>query len=249
MLGKAEAMDNAYLRTGGGPLALNGGQLWLRQSDRQTLAARRRHHPRPAGRAAWQASWPAQQVSVFRLDGSDKLLSRIEATNATLTSGAWVLENARTIRPDQLPEPPELMNLPTDLTVGRVQESFASPDTLVVLGAARVHRPARPVRLLVDPPPAAFPGAACPAAAGRDDDPGVRRIFDAPSPPRRRRQDDRQRCRRRVRAVRGFQDRRGNRAVRALCPSPWRPGRPPHPGLCSPSPCCCTRKTAENEPR
>src|SRR5580698_4391575 len=35
MLARAEAMDNAYLRTGGGPLALNGGQLWLRQSDRQ----------------------------------------------------------------------------------------------------------------------------------------------------------------------------------------------------------------------
>src|SRR5580692_7540594 len=28
MLGRAEAMDNAYLSSGGGPLALNGGQLW-----------------------------------------------------------------------------------------------------------------------------------------------------------------------------------------------------------------------------
>ena len=34
MLARAEALDNTYLRTGGGPLALNGGQLWLRQSDR-----------------------------------------------------------------------------------------------------------------------------------------------------------------------------------------------------------------------
>src|SRR6202051_2433941 len=34
MYGRAEAMDNTYLKTGGGPLALNGGQLWLRQSDR-----------------------------------------------------------------------------------------------------------------------------------------------------------------------------------------------------------------------
>src|SRR3954463_1869459 len=30
MLAKAETMENAYLRSGGGPLALNGGQLWLR---------------------------------------------------------------------------------------------------------------------------------------------------------------------------------------------------------------------------
>jgi lipopolysaccharide export system permease protein len=129
MFARAEAMDNAYLRTGGGPLALNGGQLWLRQSDHQTstqgVAIIHAQQVQMRGRQL-----TAQQVSVFRLDGSDKLLSRVEATNATLTSGSWVLENARIIRPDQLPQPPELMNLPTDLTVSRVQESFASPDTL-----------------------------------------------------------------------------------------------------------------------
>ena len=32
---RAEAMENIYLRTGGGPLALNGGQLWLRQIRRR----------------------------------------------------------------------------------------------------------------------------------------------------------------------------------------------------------------------
>jgi len=129
MLGRAEAMDNVYLRSGGGPLALNGGQLWLRQSDRQTS---------PQGVAIIHAQQVelhgkqliAQQVSVFRLDGSDRLLTRIEATKATLGGGNWVLESARSIRPDQLPEPAQQMNLPTDLTVNRVQESFASPDTL-----------------------------------------------------------------------------------------------------------------------
>ena len=129
MLAKAEAMDNAHLRSGGGPLALNGGQLWLRQSDRQTS---------PRGVAIIHAQrvelhdkqLSAQQVSVFRLDESDKLLSRIEAARATLAGGNWVLEDARTIRPDQLPGTPQLMNLPTDLTVRRVQDSFASPDTL-----------------------------------------------------------------------------------------------------------------------
>ena len=34
MLARAESLDNTYLKTGGGPLALTGGQLWLRQSDR-----------------------------------------------------------------------------------------------------------------------------------------------------------------------------------------------------------------------
>ncbi len=131
MLAKAEAMENSYLRSGGGPLALNGGQLWLRQSDRvlvpQGVAIIHAHGVELHGKQL-----TSKDVSVFRLDGSDKLLARIEAARATLTGGSWQLENARTVRPDQLPEPPQLMNLPTDLTVNRVQESFASPDTLSV---------------------------------------------------------------------------------------------------------------------
>ena len=129
MLARAEQLDNAYLRTGGGPLSLNGGQLWLRQSDRQL---------RPDGVAILHARavnllndrLVAREVSVFRLDQTDHLLSRVEAGTATLQSGNWQLEGARTVTPDHLPVPVGQMALPTDLTVSRVEESFASPDTL-----------------------------------------------------------------------------------------------------------------------
>jgi len=131
MLSKAEALETAYLRTGGGPLAVNGGQLWLRQSDREL---------NPKGVAIIHANGVALRdeklttgpVSVFRLDDNDHLLSRIEATNASLLDKDWQLDNARNIRPDQLPEQPKKVLLPTDLTVTRVQDSFASPDTLSV---------------------------------------------------------------------------------------------------------------------
>ncbi len=131
MLARAESLDNTFLRSGGGPLALNGGQLWLRQSD---------HQISPQGVAIIHAQSVevhrkqliAHRVSVFRLDGEDRLLTRIEAIRATLGSGRWLLENASAIRPDQLPQPPAVISLPTDLTVNRVQESFASPDTLSV---------------------------------------------------------------------------------------------------------------------
>lgn len=131
MLARAENMDNAYLRSGGGPLALNGGQLWLRQSDR-TLAPQGVAIIHAHGVEVHGPRLSAREVSVFRLDGADHLLSRIEATRAVLADGVWRLENARSIRPDQLPEPPRTLTLPTDLTVSRVQESFASPDTLSV---------------------------------------------------------------------------------------------------------------------
>ena len=131
MLGRAETLDNTYLRTSGGPLALAGGQLWLRQAD---------HEFDPAGVAILHAQsvslihglLQAREVSVFRLSADDRLLQRIEASEAELNQHAWTLENARTMKPDHMPEPIGTMRLATDLTVARVQESFASPDTLSV---------------------------------------------------------------------------------------------------------------------
>ncbi len=131
MLGRAEVLDNTYLRTGGGPLALTGGQLWLRQSDRgltpDGVAIIHAQRVRLHGK-----NLDAEELSIFRLDGSDRLLARIEAARGTLSGGAWSLQDARTIRPDHLPDKPGELTLPTDLTVTRVQESFASPDTLSV---------------------------------------------------------------------------------------------------------------------
>ncbi len=131
MLARAESLDNAYLRTGGGPSALAGGQLWLRQSDRELD---------PQGVAIIHAravelqgdALVARDVSVFRLDGRDRLLVRLEADRASLGPGRWTLADTRRMTPDHLPEPVGTLILPTDLTVGRVQDSFASPDTLSV---------------------------------------------------------------------------------------------------------------------
>ncbi len=131
MLGRAESLDNAYLRTSGGPLALSGGQLWLRQSDReldpQGVAILHAHSVTLRG-----DTLAARDVSVFRLDGADRLLSRIESAQATLGQGRWLLEGARRMTADHLPELVGTTSLPTDLTVSRVQDSFASPDTLSV---------------------------------------------------------------------------------------------------------------------
>ena len=133
MLARAETLDNTYLRTGNGPLALSGGQLWLRQSDHQLLSP-----DGAAGVAILHATavkliderLTTKEVSVFRIDDNDHLMERIEAATATLLPGVWRLEQARVIRPNQMPEPPRTLMLATDLTVTRVQDSFASPDTL-----------------------------------------------------------------------------------------------------------------------
>ncbi|MGH7121154.1 MAG: LPS export ABC transporter permease LptG [Acetobacteraceae bacterium] len=128
---RATALDDAYLKVGAGPLTVNGGQLWLRQSDSGLI---------PDGVAIIHAVdvrlhgkiLSAQQVSVFRLDQHDHLLQRIEARRAQLGNGAWVFTDASTLEPGHLPSAPGRIRIPTDLTIARVQESFASPDTLSV---------------------------------------------------------------------------------------------------------------------
>ncbi len=128
---RSETLDTLYIRKTGGELALNGGQLWLRQAD---------HSLDPQGVALLLARQvhldgkllTAEQLSVFRLDGQDHRLSRVEADHARLTTGAWLLTNVRAFGADNLPKPAALLRLPTDLTVGRMQRSFQSPDTLSV---------------------------------------------------------------------------------------------------------------------
>lgn len=130
LLGRAEALDNAYLRTvSATTLSLNGGQLWMRQADHGLV-----HdgvaimHVQKVRLADGRLS--GSNASIFRLGPSDRLLERIEAPSIALADKAWELPGARLIRPDELPSAAHDIRLSTDLSVGRVQQSFASPDTL-----------------------------------------------------------------------------------------------------------------------
>jgi lipopolysaccharide export system permease protein len=108
---------------------LNGGQLWLREADPgltpQGVAILHAH-----GVTLQKGQLTADDVSIFRLDANDRLLQRVEAAKARLGKGAWQLDDARTILPGRLPSAPRPLALDTNMTVARVQESFAPPDTL-----------------------------------------------------------------------------------------------------------------------
>lgn len=129
MLARAEQMDVRYLRSGGGPFALAGGKLWLRQADRTgSDGGVAILHARTV--TANEPGLDLQEVSIFRLDAEDRFVGRIEAPQASLLPGRWRLEEAREILADRAPSAPRVIEFPTDLTVERVQDSFASPGTL-----------------------------------------------------------------------------------------------------------------------
>jgi lipopolysaccharide export system permease protein len=129
MFGRAESLYNADLQPGGGPLSLNGGQLWVRQADSGLT---------PKGVAILHADdvtlhnnvLNADHVSVLRLDRQTMLLQRLEAAHATLSAGTWDLSHVSVLKPDAPPRRLPALGFPTDLTVRRVQESFASPNAL-----------------------------------------------------------------------------------------------------------------------
>jgi lipopolysaccharide export system permease protein len=132
MLARAERLDYAYLRSSAGLTAIAGGRLWLRQADReldpQGVAI---ISGRPVvERGAVPGAFTLADVSLWRLSGKDLPLSRIEAPRARLLPGKWELIDSLVFGVERSPGAPRTQSLPTELTPDRIEDSFASPETL-----------------------------------------------------------------------------------------------------------------------
>ena len=133
MLARAERLDQLYLRNVGGITALAGGRLWLRQADEglqpQGVAiisgrpmATRELRPGEALRLS--------EVTIWRLSADDRPLARIEAAAALLQPGRWRFEGAMVFGAERVASAPQSLDFPTELTPERIENSFATPDTL-----------------------------------------------------------------------------------------------------------------------
>jgi lipopolysaccharide export system permease protein len=133
MLARAERLDQLYLRNVGGITALAGGRLWLRQADEglqpQGVAiisgrpmATRELRPGEALRLS--------EVTIWRLSAEDRPLARIEAASALLQPGRWRFEGAVVFGAERVASAPQNLDFPTELTPERIENSFATPDTL-----------------------------------------------------------------------------------------------------------------------
>lgn len=129
LFARAERLDASLLRGGAGPLGLAGGGLWLKQRDGGIV---------PDGSAILHGGrvqvvsdrLVLERVTVFRLGSDDRPIGRIEAERAVLEPGRWRLENAAALAGDRLLSPTPVLALPTDVTLERLEEGLAPPDTL-----------------------------------------------------------------------------------------------------------------------
>lgn len=124
LLSRYETLESQYLKGQDSLIDISENGLWLRQTD-------------PAGGYIIihasnlnATSWAIKNVIVFFFDSDDGLRLRIDAESGTLNDGHWSLRNVIVNRPQQPPQAAAAYRLPTELTAQKIEESFASPQTM-----------------------------------------------------------------------------------------------------------------------
>ena len=124
MLSKFEEMEGRYLTGRSSLLAVSSSGIWLRQTYGEN------------GQAVIHAATiepddiELNDVIVFLLADDDRFVGRIDAKSARLNDGQWDLTDAWLTGPERPGEFAASRSLATDLTADKIQDSFASPETV-----------------------------------------------------------------------------------------------------------------------
>ncbi len=122
-LAKFEKMEARYLKRTTSLLAVSKNGLWLRQADaggQSVIHALR----------VSQNDMVLHDVIIFLFEGSDRFVGRVDAETASLEKGYWDIKNAWVSAPNREARFVPSYRLKTDLTIGKIQEAFASPETM-----------------------------------------------------------------------------------------------------------------------
>ncbi|MGQ0663217.1 MAG: LPS export ABC transporter permease LptG [Pseudomonadota bacterium] len=120
---KYEQLESRYLRGRSSLLAVSSTGFWLRQVDGGTNSVVH------ALRVSSQ-DMELHDVIIFNFEGQDRFVGRVDAQSARLENGYWLMRNAWLTGPDKPARFEAEHRLPTDMTIERIQNSFASPETI-----------------------------------------------------------------------------------------------------------------------
>jgi lipopolysaccharide export system permease protein len=135
LLSQFEELEGRYFTGRSSLLAVSAEGIWLRQNSEDGLGQTVIHSERVQPDAL-----RLEQVIVFEFAGDDKFTGRIDARSALLLDGRWQLSDAWLTRPGRAGVFVATKELPTDLTPNKIQESFASPDTVALWNLPRFIR-------------------------------------------------------------------------------------------------------------
>jgi lipopolysaccharide export system permease protein len=135
LLSQFEELEGRYLTGRSSLLAVSAEGIWLRQNSSdgagQTVIHAERVQP---------DELRLEQVIVFEFSGDDEFKGRIDAESALLLNGRWELSEAWLTRPGRAGVFVAKQDLATDLTPDKIQESFASPETVALWNLPRFIR-------------------------------------------------------------------------------------------------------------
>lgn len=124
-LGAYERLESRYFDGKTNSLSLSDTGLWLRQSNEDGQSVL---HSRYVFQL--QDNVELKNVSIFIYKGGDRFNYRIEADTASLTDGFWHLKDVSVHVAEKSTEFHEELWFETDLTLNKIQDSFAPPETM-----------------------------------------------------------------------------------------------------------------------
>jgi lipopolysaccharide export system permease protein len=126
-----DTMASRYQQTSSSILSISREGLWLRQGGEFGQTVIRATRANLDGTQLFE-------VSFYGFDRSGLPVSRIEADQAALTQGAWIVEDAKewSLAADQNPEQNSIKHgtllVPTDLTRNQIVDSFGTPSAIPI---------------------------------------------------------------------------------------------------------------------
>ncbi len=120
-----QRMDDNLIRGRDTTLDIGENGLWLRETEKGVATV-----VYAAAVRQEKDTLALSKISIFQTDNKERLARRFEAASGVLTEGAFRLEKAWDIVPGSAGAFHETYVLPTSITMSKVQDSFAAPETM-----------------------------------------------------------------------------------------------------------------------
>lgn len=132
MLARYERLESRYISGNASLLTVSPSGLWLRQVDAGNAHVGTepvKEYILHADRIV-QTTMQFNEVTIYAYADNFRFIGRLDAKTAVLNKGFWLLDDASVATPGNQPEYIGRMEVPTNLNITQIQDSFADPRTL-----------------------------------------------------------------------------------------------------------------------
>ncbi len=123
LISRFEQLENRNVRSQANILAVAPGNMWIREGDGTRQSVIHAHKISASGTEL-------EDVIILVFGENDRFMERYDAKRATLGDHHWEMEEVLISRPDERTASVSAIEVPTELSLDRLQAAFASPETI-----------------------------------------------------------------------------------------------------------------------